>query len=240
MKKIGDYTYPDKVSFAEAIEFTKAAITKYGGKMSNKVAAEQMGYTVKNPRSISGYIFKKFDDVCSYGLMVRERGGLKTTPLAEEALDPYDTRKASAGKAKAIKQMPFVTKAYEEWKGEMPQESAFPAKLRDLLDVSWQEVEKHADTLRKLFIEVFPYINSVSNHEAKQDRADTIGGEKMGSADLKATFIIGQVLGELRTGEYGILKIKDAVSINIARQILRSLEEKIASTTDDKSEKEAT
>ena len=240
MREIGDYTYPDKVTFAESIEFTKVAITKYGGKMSNKAAAEQLGYNVKHSDSLSGYIYRKFDDVCSYGLMVRERGGLKTTPLADEALDPYDTRKASAGKAKAIKQMPLVTKAYGEWKGEMPSESAFPAKLRDLLDVSWQEVEKHTDTLRKLLIEVFPHINSVSDHDTKQNRADTIGGEKMGSADLAASFVVGQVLGELRTEEYGILKIKDAVSINIAQQIQQSLKEKIASTPDDEGEKEAT
>jgi hypothetical protein len=161
MLKVGKYEYPNQATFAEALQIAQTAISRYEGKMANKDMAEALGYKVKNPAAISGYIFRKFDDVCAYGLMKRERGYVTVTELASEALDPFDQRRAQEGKAKAIRQIPIVNDAFTQWNGEIPSETAFPAKLADFEGISWQEAQKHSESLRKLFIEAFPYLKSV-------------------------------------------------------------------------------
>ena len=156
MLEVGKYKYPDQVTFGEALKIAQLAISKYEGKMSNKDMAEALGYKVKDPAAISGYIFRKFDDVCAYGLMKRQRGFIKVTEIAEEALDPYDVRKAQDGKAKAIRQIPIVYEAFTKWNGNIPAETAFPAKLTEFKDITWKDAQKHAESLRKLLIELFP------------------------------------------------------------------------------------
>lgn len=223
MLTIGKYTYPNQVTFAKALEIAKKAITQFDGKMSNKDMAEALGYKVKDPNAISGYIFRKFDDVCAYGLMKRQRGFVKVTEITVEALDPYDTRKAQEGKARAIKQMPIVSEAFTQWNGEIPSETAFPSKLVDLLGISWQEAQKHSESLRKLFIELFPYLKMTPQAEV-QVYDQGVGRDEVQVE--KREMPIGYN-NELRTEEYGILKIKDEVSIDMALTILKSLKEKL-------------
>jgi hypothetical protein len=224
MLAVGKYSYPNQVTFAEAIEIAKTAITRFDGKMSNVAVAEALGYKAPKSDAISGYIFRKFDDICAYGLMKRQRGFLKVAEVAIQALDPYDTEKAREGKAKAINQMPIVKEAFTQWNGEIPSETALPSKLTDLLGVSWQEAQKHTETLRKLFIELFPYLKSTS----ETTRSIVVHDHGVGRDEItveKFETPIGS--NELRTEEYGILKIKDEVSVDMAITILKSLKEKL-------------
>jgi len=193
MLTIGKYKYPNQVTFAEALNIAQLAISKFEGKMSNKDVGEALGYKIKDPAAISGYIFRKFDDLCAYGLMKRQRGFVKVTEIAEEALDPYDARKAQDGKAKAIRQIPIVYDAFTQWNGKIPSETAFPAKLTEFKDISWQEAQKHAETLRKLFIEVFPYLKTTPEI---LPTGEGVGGEKepMGA---------GQDLGDMTVSARG-------------------------------------
>ncbi len=228
MINIGKYSFPDEVTFSEALKIAKLAITKYDGKMSNKDVAEAMGYKIKNPNAISGYIFKKFDDMCAYTLMKRERGFLTVTFTASEALDPIDTRKAEEGKAKAIRQIPIVNDAFTKWNGEIPLETAFLSKVSTDLSIIWQEAQKHAESLRKLFIETFPYLKAVP--ESQSNISLGAGGEiNTSSGSMKSSFTIREpyIMGELRTEEYGIIKIKDTTSIAMAKMALNSLEQKM-------------
>lgn len=228
MLKFGEYEYPNKITFSEAIDVAKTAIADFGGKMSNKDVAVKLGYKIKNPNSISGYIFRKFDDICSYALMKRERGFLYSTDIAVEATDPYDSRKAEEGKSNAIRQMAIVMKAYETWNGQIPQETALPAKLTEIFNVSWQEAQKHSDSLRKLFIDVFPYIKPVTEYETKNNEIYGTGlNKKMTTKEIPSS-TGGSVIGELRTAEYGVLKIKDVISIDIALKILQSLKKNVS------------
>jgi hypothetical protein len=189
---VGKFSYPNQVTFAEALEIARMAITKFEGKMSNKDVAEALGYKVKNPDAISGYIFRKFDDICAYSLMKRQRGFVKVTDLAVQATDPYDTLKARQGKAKAINQVPIVKEAFAQWNGEIPQETAFPSKLVDLLGVSWQEAQKHTESLRKLFNEVFPFLRASTesmpetspSSEVKSNVASVSLSPKLGGGNM--------------------------------------------------------
>jgi len=239
MLEIGKYKYPNQVTFAEALKLAQTAITQFDGKMANKDIAEALGYKIKDPNAISGYIFRKFDDLCAYNLMKRQRGFVRVTDIAIEALDPYDTRKAQEGKAKAIRQIPIVKEAFTKWNGEIPSETALPSKLTDFQDISWQEAQKHAETLRKLFIETFPYLKAVSE-SAFGIPSGTGGESKMGGTNQKSGFEPHEqyIMGELRTEEYGIIKIKDTTSIAMAKMALNSLEQKIKDLEEKKKEKQ--
>jgi hypothetical protein len=232
--KVGEYDYPVETTFAEALKVAQLAITKYEDKMSNKDVAEALGYKVKNPNAISGYIFRRFDEICLYNIMKRERGFMVTTDIAKEALDPYDPRKAEEGKAKAIRQMPIVKKAFTEWNGQIPQETAFPSKLVDLLSIQWQEAQKHAENLRKLFIELFPYLKSTPETTKSIVVHDKGVGRDEVTVERYETPIGSN---ELRTEEYGILKIKDEVSVDMAMTILKSLREKLQASKDKEAQK---
>lgn len=234
--EIGKHEYPNKVTFTEALRIAKIAIDKYDGKMSNKDVAETLGYKIKNPNAISGTIFRKFDDLCAYNLMKRERGFIRTTEIAGNALNPYDSRVAEIGKAEAIRKMGIVNKAFTQWNGEIPSETAFSAKTTNLLNVSWQEAQKHAKSLRKLFIELFPYLKAVS--ESTSIQTTEAGRDTL----MKDTTTVAldvhkpQVIGELRTEDYGVIKIKDETSIAMAKMALNSLEQKLKAEKEEKAD----
>lgn len=228
LQTIGNYEYPEKVTFSEALEIARKAIDEYDGKMSNKDVAEALGYKIRNPNAISGYIFRKFDDICSYNLMRRGRGFVEITDIAKEATNLFDSRKAEEGKTKAIRKMQIVMKAFTEWNGKIPPETAFPSKLEKLLDISFQEAKKHAPLLRKLFIEVFPYLKPTPETKTEIFVSDQVVGRDEVMVEKKIVSMPARVTGELRTEEYGILKIKDEVSIDIAIKILHSLRDKLS------------
>jgi hypothetical protein len=234
MNKIGDYEYPTLGTFEEALEIAKDAIQKYGGIIPNEKAAEKLGYKIKDAKKISGPIYKRLGDLASFGLFSKIRGGYQTTDLAEKALDPYNSANAEEGKAEAVRKIPIVSKAFTEWKGEIPAETAFPAKVQGIIEsISWNEAQKHADSLRKLFIEVFPYLKIASNDTYRS--GSEAGGEPMGSITEPKDTRGLKILGELRTEEYGIIKLKDKTSIAMARMALESLEQKINEEKDSES-----
>jgi hypothetical protein len=185
MQEIGEYEYPEKISFKEVLNLTEDTLTKYGGMISNFDAAKKLGHSVTNPKAISGWIFKRFEDACAFGLLKKERGGLRSTDLAVEALDPFNREKASAGKAKAIRNIKLIADAFDAWNGEIPDATAFPAKIAQITNISWQETQKHAETLRKLFIEVFPYLKTITVLEPAQGVGQGIGqGSSVGGGDM--------------------------------------------------------
>lgn len=179
MERIGNYEYPDRGSFKDALLIAEDALTKYGGVIPNEKAAEKLGYSVKSRASISGFIYKRFDDICLFGLTRRERGVMKTTDLAVKALDPINTEKAAEGKAEAVRRVKIVAEAFEAWNGKVPSETALPAKIEQITGVSWIEAKKHTESLKNLFIEVFPYLRTAPEPTAGKPAKDELGGDIM-------------------------------------------------------------
>lgn len=203
MQQFGKFTYPDRGTFQDAVRVAKKALENYGGTIPNEKVAEELGYTVKSRASISGFIYKRFDDFCMFGLTRRERGVIRTTDLAIKALDPTDTVRASEGKAEAIRKIRIVAKAYDEWNGEIPTETAFPAKIGQLSSVSWIEAKKHAESLRKLFNEVFPYLKAAPEPTIESTIGSEVGGESE-SMDLRPE--IGSMTITAKGKGFGITK----------------------------------
>jgi hypothetical protein len=178
LRTISEFQYPNLGTFKDALDVAREAIDKYGGTIPNDKAAEKLGYKIKDPKKISGPIYQRLGDLAMFGLFEKIRGGYKTTELAVKALDPYDSASSDEGKAEAIRRIPIIERAFTTWEGEIPQETAFPAKLEHLIEgISWKEAQNHAETLRNLFIEVFPYLTMTPEPKSSRpDRAE-LGGE---------------------------------------------------------------
>jgi len=229
MQKIGEYEYPDKITFKEVLDLAEDTLTKYGGMISNFDAAKKLGHSVTNPTAISGWIFKRFEDACTFGLLKKERGGLRSTDLAIEALDPYDAERANVGKVKAIRNIKLVADAFDAWNGEIPDATAFPAKLAQITNISWQEAQKQAESVRKLFIELFPYLKSSTGLQTP------ISGEPSDRGGMtlpkhEETISTDRIMpfGELKTTSGSII-VRDEDTLNIARQLLDLLEKQFKS-----------
>ena len=227
MDKIGEYEYPNLGTFAEALSLAKEAIDKHGGIMPSIDAAHKLGYNVKNAAAIGGQIYKRINDLCVFGLFTRERGCLKTTPLAVEALDPYDSTKATEGKAKAIRKIKLVERAFDAWNAEIPDETAFPAKLVDITGISWQEAQKHGKAVRTLIIEAFQYLKPSAALPApivqEADRRELTISRP---AVVQETTTVSTPYGEVRT-TMGTIVVKDKRTWKIAKELLYALGEQL-------------
>ena len=160
VRTIGKYQYPDRGTFKDALTIAKEAIEHYGNVIPYREAANKLGYNIKSDHSISGYIYRRFDDICLFGLMSRESKAMKTTDLAIKALDPHDTARAARGKAEAIRNIELISRVYDAWNGGIPSETAFPAQIGKLTDVNWVEAKKHVKDLMRLFAETFAYLKA--------------------------------------------------------------------------------
>ncbi|MDH5688048.1 MAG: hypothetical protein OEZ48_09345 [Candidatus Bathyarchaeota archaeon] len=192
MQEIGKFTYPERGTFQDALKVAKKALQDYGGVIPNEKAAEELGYKIKDRSSMSGFIYKRFDDFCMFGLTKRERGVIRTTDLAVKALDPTDTEKATEGKAEAVRKVHIIAKAYDDWNGEMPSDTAFPARIGQITSVSWIEAQKHAESLRKLFNETFPYLKAAPEPTVEsapigdEERGDIVSRQEVGWMSVTA------------------------------------------------------
>lgn len=205
--------------------------------MTNIAITTKLGYNFKNANQISGWIYKRFDDMTAFGLFVRERGGIRATPLGKEATDPYDSAKAAEGKKKAIYKFPLLKKAAEEWNLVVPDQDAFPAKLADLSLVDWVEAKKHSDALQKLISDCFTHLRpSIEIQGSATMASGTIGAALMGSIVPLSTVDRGDMtvvehsfgapFGEVRT-VVGTVVVKNAATLKLARSLLDVLESEI-------------
>jgi hypothetical protein len=160
MNKLGNYEYPTLKTFKDALGLAQETLEKYAGVIPMIKVAEKLGYTVKDSAAISGTIYQRINDICMYGLLTREgiRGGLKATPLAKEALDPFSKDKAAIAKAKALRSIGLIDRAYSAWNGGIPEITALPARLNEITGADWTECKNQAASVKDLLDEAFPYI----------------------------------------------------------------------------------
>lgn len=249
MDTIGKLEYPNQTTFTETFEIAKDCVNRYGGFMTNIVITGKLGYNFKNANQISGWIYRRFDDMAGFGLFTRERGGVRITALGKEATDPYDQEKARQGKAKAIFKFPLLKKAAEDWKMEVPDQDAFPAKLAELAAVDWVEAKKHSEVLQKLISDCFTHLRPTINvgvgmagvHSTTvADSGFTPVPElgKQAAPTLETGPIgYGKPFGELRT-IVGTVVVKNMATLRLARSTLDVLEEEIKeSEANEKAEK---
>lgn len=233
MDKIGDFQYPSLTTFTETFDVAKECVNKYGGFMPNIFVTSKLGYTFKNANQISGWIYKRIDDMASFGLFTRERGGIRITDLGKEATDPYDSEKARKGKTKAIYKFPIFERGAKAWNFLVPNQDAFPAKLGELTSMDWTEARKHSETLQKLISDAFLHLKpsievgrntgSLPAHfPMPQDRGEISNMSIGGTSQVGGT----SPFGEVRT-IIGTVVITDSDTLKLAQSFLDVLATKI-------------
>lgn len=160
MDKLGNFEYPTLRTFKEALHLAQVTLEKFAGVIPMVDASKELGYTVSNSAAISGTIYKHINDICKYGLLTREgiRGGLKGTALAKDALNPFDTKVAASGQARAVRGIELVERAYSAWDGGLPDIAALPARLNELTGADWTDCKNQAANIETLLEETFPII----------------------------------------------------------------------------------
>jgi hypothetical protein len=235
MQRIGDYDYPNLGTFSDAIMLAQEALSKYAGIIPNIDAVGKLGYTVKNPAAISGPIYKRINDLVAFGLFTRDRGALRTTDLAAEALDQNDSTKASIGKAKAIRNIEIIGKAFDAWEGKIPDNTAFPGKLMQITGVSLSEAQKHMESLKKLFNETFHYLGVTPGMPTPLGEA-ALATERRDNGMVQSVSTEAPVTveprGEMRS-TIGTIIVKDKTTWRIARDLLRALGEQLGLSEED-------
>jgi len=233
MDKIGEYSYPTRGTFQEAIEVAQEAIIVYDGVIPVKRAAEKLGFSIKDGTKIGGPIYAKLNDLAMFGLFSVERGGYKVTDVAIKALDPNDSSKAAEGKSDALRRLPIIQKLYTELRGEIPSETALPAKISKILNVPWPDAQKQAPGVLNLIKEAFPYLKpSTTTSEVVKPPQGIVGGEVIATAQqamgtTSATAIVSDMVrpyGEVKTTS-GTIVVRSKSMLRLARELLNQLEE---------------
>jgi hypothetical protein len=233
MQTIGSYEYPNYASFTDALMIADEALNNYGGVIPNIEVTKKLGYKFNDPAHIAGTVYRRFDDMCMFGLFTRTKGGLKTTELAKEALDPYNEHKAAAGKARAIRNVSLIAKAFDAWQGIIPESNAFPAKLAEITETDWTICRNHVPNLQKLFAEAFPILKSTS--VLKELPSENLRRRETGitkEINLQSAGLASsngskpELYGEVKT-TVGTVIIKDKMTLEVARKLLDIVEDQL-------------
>ncbi len=232
MDKIGEYVYPTLGKFGDAVAISEKAIENFGGIIPMPDAAKVLGYTIHENTKLSGTVYKRLNDLESFGLFKRDRGGLRITDLAKDALNPNEEETAQSGTIKAIRNITIIGKAFDEWNGVLPDITALPGKLSEIVGIPWTDCRKHSGSLYKLFDETFHLLGS-------KDEFPTNGTLNVSSA---SNFFTEQRIGEQKSpilkGELkttiGSVFITDNSTLKLARNLLDVFEEKLNKATKSK------
>jgi hypothetical protein len=231
LDKIAEFEYPTLGTFDEAMKIAQEALLKHDGVIPVVEALRKIDLKPSSPANISGSYYHKLDDLTYFGLFRRESGVLRTLPIAEKACHPHDSAAASQGKGEAIRNnLPLVNKLYDAWQGELPEESALPAKLEKTLGVSWQEARKHSKKLRKLLLDTFPYLSPYAGPELVETNpagdAEVMIPIKQQASSLTEPVV--RPYGEVRT-TIGSIVIRNQRQLKLARDLLDELERQFES-----------
>lgn len=235
MQTIGNYTYPDRGTFAEALALADKA-AKYQGILPNKNAAEALNYTVK--KVLGGEIYKKFDDLELFGLFRRGRGTIEITELGMAAIDPYDKTKALQAKNTALRNIKLIPDAFTQLKGELPDSNAFPSFLIKFMGINLIEAQNHAESIRKLLSEAFPILSEAGGAVWRPP----LGGENKLPTQPEISGIVNvtsqSAAGELRT-TYGSVVINNLDTLEIAEKYIELLRKQFKPKPSEKDKKAA-
>jgi len=225
METLNIYAYPNLGTYKDALVLASAT-KAHGGTLSNVKAARLLDYSVLDGRSLGGAIYKKFDDLCSFGLFTRSKGTLKLTSLGEEALNEDDFQKSDSAKIKAIKSISIIAKAFDAWNGVLPDADSLQEELSTLTNTPYTECKEHVTHLQKLFQETFPALNGTqpATSNEKIEISKLLNQEQVEGHEFARSR--QALIGELRT-RIGTVVITDGSTLELAIKHLEVLKEQL-------------
>ena len=218
MPKAGRYEYPSRdldscmTFLQQAYEIAK----NYVFKRSDFAHDLKMSPT-------SGGFGMLVSSMAMYGLIETGGGDIRYTDLTKSILHGEPNEREQA-KEKAIRHIAIIGEIYDRFGANVTDEQ-LRHFLRERAVVEISEANSLAIEIGKLLKKLSPYLKQVEQKptESGGEKKDMVEGEKPQDESLT-----GNVLGELRTKEYGVLKLTDDLSLSLAEQIVRGLKEKMS------------
>ena len=229
--QIADYQWPTAVTFEETLKVTRAAVKDYGDIIPILEATKLLDYNFGSAAAIPGRVYKRLDEMTMFGLLERDRvnKGLRATDLGKQAFADYEVE-ANQAKVKAVRGIAIIDKAYTEWKGKIPGDTAFASELAKLTDRPRTEVEKAVDSLKRLISECFPILQSPGQPaplttSPHRNTVASTGRREIALVDTPASKTgEGEQYGELRT-TLGSVNITNETTLGVAERILQAFRE---------------
>lgn len=211
--KLGSYYIPD-IDVDEAVKYTKTVYDFPNHSMSIQLFADKNQLKVRG-----GWTGMILASMKKYGL-VEGRGILRTTELAEQIINPKDDYEAQEARNKVFNKIELWNKIRSDY-GDKALPSDFWAYLADKHFIDRVMAQTKAEKVAKLYTKsrMFCYPTTMAlNEVGREVRSVNVG--------VDAVLVKGSI-GELKTVDYGTLRLIDTVSIDMAITLLQNLKEKM-------------
>lgn len=157
--KVGNYTVPDIRLFPKIYNDIKLIYDNY--RLEEAADENTVAKLLKHKKASGGTWFSKLADMRLYGLL--EPRGIKLTPLAENLTYGTDQEKEEATK-RAIFNISLWKELYGQFGKKLP-ESNFWVQLQKLTSLDPLEARKHADSVRKAYLDDISHIKATEGRE---------------------------------------------------------------------------
>ncbi|MCX6650017.1 MAG: hypothetical protein NTV61_11655 [Candidatus Bathyarchaeota archaeon] len=216
MGNLGSYYIPD-IDVDEAVKYTKTIYEFPNHSMSIQLFADKNQLKVRG-----GWTGMILASMKKYGL-VDGRGTLRVTELAEQIINPKNENEAQNAKNKVFNKIELWSKIRSDY-GDKALPSDFWAYLADKHFIDRVTAQAKAEKVAKLYTKslafCYPTGVEMTLNETNQEVKGTL------SVGVDAVLVKGSI-GELKTVDYGTLRLIDTVSIDIAITLLQNLKEKM-------------
>ncbi|MDV3294101.1 MAG: hypothetical protein LYZ70_07505 [Nitrososphaerales archaeon] len=165
--------------------------------------AESIGQSVRG-----GGFGKLVASMTAYGLVETGAGRMTTTDLCEQILYGGPTEQRN-GMEKAVRSVRLFGEIYERFKGE-PSDDQLRIFLREKAHVEVAQADRIAAEVGKLLRRNFKHMMTTDF------RAAPVPPTREGPSE-------GSLIGKLETADYGILNIKDEISMGLVISLLTQI-----------------
>jgi hypothetical protein len=204
MPKAGTYDYPTR-DLDDCVSYLRKA-----REVGNSTVLKREGFAEAIGMSVKGGGFGLLvGSMSQYGLIDTGSGQIRITDLAEQILygEPQEKTK---GTETAVKNVQLFADIYQRFNG-IPSDDQVRLYLREKANVAIAEANDLASEVGKLLKKNLPYLTSAP-----------AGG---GGETSKMTTQTSGMIGKLETADYGILNIKDEISMDLAINLLTQIKQ---------------
>jgi hypothetical protein len=200
MPKAGSYDYPSR-DLDDCLSYLRRARESLRSReMSREGFARSLGQS-----SSGGGFGKLIGAMTDYALIETGRSRITTTELGEQIL--YGTENEQrAGRDKSVRKVRLFSELFRKF-GATPSDDQLRMFLRDKADLEIAVAKTVAEEIGKLMRKNAPYFL-----ESREEKTQRETGEP--------SKFTGPLVARLETADYGILNIRDEISMDLAINLL--------------------
>lgn len=185
IKTMGEFTYPTAVSLPTAMNLARTILKHYNGAIPTIGLAKEMGHKINEQKGVTGGAFyRRLEAIQKFGILTDEKRGMQqVTDQAVRALDEVNKEVAKKAMTEMIFQnIPLIERLFNEFGSNVPSDKEFSANLIKVTGVNWLEAQKNAKKVRKVYLEILPYLTTAEKPEQSQELVSKVD---IGRGELK-------------------------------------------------------